>query len=360
MLRTPCLALTVAVIAVPGLGAQTPQTPPSAPQSRGVIIERVLVRVNGEILTQTQLTQRQVEELRTRGLVPDPKALQDEALRAKLAEITPDVLKEVVDELLIVQHGRELGVKFTDADFARALDSIKTRHSLDDAKLKEALAAEGLSLERLRQDFERNQIIMTVQSREIGSKITPTLEEMRQYYAANRSLFMTPTTVTIREIFFAVPAGSGGAAVPGGEAAARARVEAALARIRGGEDFAAVAKEVSESANKASGGLIGPIVLEEIDPALRQVLEKLKPGELAPLITSTRGFQIIRLEERAEPALQPFDAVRTRVESAIREIRILDEQERLLYRLRAQAVIEWKDPELQRMYETRVPSAKPE
>src|SRR5262245_1374145 len=81
-----------------------------AAQSKGVIVERVLVRVNGEIFTQTELTQRQVEALRDKNLTGP---MTDARLEQELATVTPDILVAVVDDLLLVQRGREMGVKFT-------------------------------------------------------------------------------------------------------------------------------------------------------------------------------------------------------------------------------------------------------
>ena len=103
-------------------GAPAPQTPAST------IVERVLVRVNGEIFTQSQLTNRQINVLR--DLKQTASASTN--LEAELALLTPDILVRAVDQLLIAQHGRELGITFTDAQFKSAIDNIKKQNNLDD------------------------------------------------------------------------------------------------------------------------------------------------------------------------------------------------------------------------------------
>src|SRR5262245_8968233 len=80
-------------------------------QSKSTIIERVLVRVNGEIYTQTQLTQQQTDALRARN--QQPRRVPDAELLKLLNEITPDLLVNAVDEMLISQHGKEIGAKFS-------------------------------------------------------------------------------------------------------------------------------------------------------------------------------------------------------------------------------------------------------
>src|SRR5690606_11899269 len=102
-----------------------------------------------------------------------------------IAEITPDLLVTAVDELLLVQQGREMGIVFSDEQFQAALDNIKERNQLDDAGLDAVLKQEGITREDLRQRFEQQYLIQGVQQREIGPSMTITLEEQRQYYQRN-------------------------------------------------------------------------------------------------------------------------------------------------------------------------------
>jgi len=321
--------------------------------TQGVIVERVLVRVNGEIFTQSQLTMRQVETLRAR----QGDNRDDSKLQASLAEITPEVLVSAVDELLLVQRGREIGVKFTDDQFKEALDGIKKDNKLDDAALKTALAQEGLTLEELREQMERTFLIRAVQQREIGPSMSITQEEERQYYAKHTSEFMTPLTVTLREILVQVATtaqkGQNLFSVAD-DSTAKARLEAARARAVAGEDFIKLVTEVSESATKSNGGLIGPVNVEDLTPALREALASLQPGGITLPLRGPRGYQIFKLETRSTQELRSFDSVRQDVERAIRDERLDPETEKMKVRLRTQAVIEWKDDGFKQMYEKRL------
>jgi peptidyl-prolyl cis-trans isomerase SurA len=326
--------------------------PPSAPGSDGsTIVERVLVRVNGEIFTQSQLTQRQIDALR--AMERDPSM----TLEQQVEEITPDLLVEAVDELLLVQQGRELGITFSDQQFQTALENIKKSNGLDDAGLDRVLEQEGLTREQLRQRFEQQFIIQGVQRSEIGPSMTITLEEQRQYYKAHADQFMTPDQVTLRELLIAVPTrmenGKEVFAVAD-ETAARTEIEALRARLVAGEDFDAIAKEHSDSATQASGGLVGPVNVADLSTDLQNLVNQLEPGEVSDPVRVARGFQIFKVEARSRPELRPFDEVRREIENAIRNERIGPETEKLLTRLRAQAVIEWKDETLKALYEARL------
>src|SRR5688572_32831653 len=83
---------------------------------RAEIIEQVLVKVNGDIITKTDLETRQIAALRERLNSPvDAAALKnDEALKKALLDVTPDLLVTAIDELLLTQLGREKGYKLQD------------------------------------------------------------------------------------------------------------------------------------------------------------------------------------------------------------------------------------------------------
>jgi peptidyl-prolyl cis-trans isomerase SurA len=332
--------------------APTPSAIPVAGNPNSTIIERVLVRVNGEILTQSQLTSRQIAMLRE-----SDRPVTEETLESRLAEVTPDVLVRSVDDLLQVQHGRELGFTFSQAQFQTAIDNIKSRNKLDDQQLAEALRQEGLTMEELRQNLESQFFIQGVEQREIGPSMTITLEEQRQYYKRNPEKFMTPLTVTIRELLINVPTTTqSGKEVfsVADDNAAKARIEELRAKALAGEDFAAIVSASSDSGTRSGGGLIGPVNVDDLSPTLKEILAKLEPGGISEPLRTARGYQVFKLEQRSTPALRPFDEVRRDIEGGIRLERLEPERQKLLSRLRAQAVIEWKDDTLKQIYEKRV------
>jgi peptidyl-prolyl cis-trans isomerase SurA len=346
-----CSTKLAAVLVLAGLvmpvAAQEASTP------KGSIVERVLVRVNGEIFTQSQLTTRQVGALR--DMEKDKR--DDTKLESTVAEITPDLLVSAVDELLLVQRGREMGVKFTDDQFKEALDSIKKDNKLDDAGFKAALTQEGLTLEELRQQLEKTFLIRAVQQREIGPSMSITQEEQRQYYDKHKADFMTPLTVTLREILVNVSTttqkGQSIFAVSD-DSSSKAKIDAIRTRAVAGEDFVKLVSETSESSTKSSGGMIGPVNVEDLTPALKDALGSLQPGGITLPLRGPRGYQIFKLEARSTQELRPFTAVRSEIERAIRDDRIDPETEKMLARLRKQAVIEWKDDGFKQMYEKRL------
>jgi len=324
------------------------------------IIERVLVKVNGDIFTQTELEERQTAAIRARmgvDLKPDMVNNNDE-LKKAVDEVTPQLLVDAIDELLLMQMGKEKGYHLSDDQFKSWLDNLRKEQNLqDDAKFAQALKQEGMSIDELRKNVEKQFMVGQVQREEVGSKLSITEEEARQYYLAHREAFATPATVTLREILIEVPPTTqGGQSMMSvaKEDEAEKRAAAVRARIAAGEDFGKVAAEVSAAASKANGGLIGPINLAEVSPALQQTLEKMKPGDMTPLIRATKGFQILKLETLKPSAIPPFDSVRDIVADKVHDARQQTEVRKFMSRVRGQAIIEWKNDELKKMYEKQV------
>jgi parvulin-like peptidyl-prolyl isomerase len=332
------------------------------------ILEQVLVKVNGDILTKTDLEAKQIAALRGQmSSAVDAEALKnDETLKRMLGEVTPRILVETIDEMLLLQMAKEKGYRVTDQQFKEWVADIRKGQGLDDdQKFQAALKSEGLTMDDLRKNFEKQVMIYRVQSDEVGAKLQITEEEARQYYLAHQQEFVEPATVTLREIFIETPAsvqgGQQGVNV-GQDDAQAARAEAVHKRLVAGEDFATVAGEVSTSASKSSGGLIGTMQMSQLSQPLQEVLSKMQAGEITDPIRTARGFQILKVDGITTPTVQPFDSVRDVAADELFASRQGAEVQKFLARLRSQAIIVWKNDELKKAYEQALataPSAQP-
>jgi len=347
------LALLLVLAAPPGAAARAESSRTAARE----ILEQVLVKVNGDIITKTELEQRQIAELRRRmNQQVDADALKtDEQLKKALAEITPQILVDTIDELLMVQMGKDKGYQLKDEQFREWLEKMRKDQNLEDeAKFQMALKQESMTIADLRKNVERQFMIGQVQREEVGAKLQITEEEARQYYLAHKSEFAEPATVTLREILLEVPTatkgGQAGVNVAQDDETAQ-KAAAVRARVVGGEDFAKVAAEVSASPSKANGGLVGPINQSELSAQLQQLLLKMKPGDITEPLRTARGFQILKLESTKPTTTPAFDSVRDVVADRVHEVRQQTEVRKFLARVRSEAIIEWKNDELKKAYE---------
>jgi peptidyl-prolyl cis-trans isomerase SurA len=321
---------------------------------RGDIIEQILVKVNGEIFTKSDLEQRQIAALRQKGQAIDLKSeLGNEQLRKALDEITPRIMVDAVDEMLIVQRGKELGYRLEDARFKDILESIKKENKMEsEEQFQAALKAENMTIADLRRNLERQMIQQRVQQNEVLGKVGVTDDDARKYYETHLNEFTTPPTVTLREILIASGADAKGLLNVAADEAAKEKADAIRARVTtGGENFEKLAAEVSDSPSKANAGLIGPLSVSDISPELRKLIEAMKPGDVSEIIRTARGYQILKLETITPTATLPLDQAREQISQRVFTDKRQAEFQKYLQKLRSQAIIEWKNEDVRKAFE---------
>jgi parvulin-like peptidyl-prolyl isomerase len=327
-----------------------------ASAARAEIIEQILVKVNGEIFTKSDLEQRQVAALRQKGqpidLKSDPNNLQ---LRKALDEITPQLIVDAVDEMLIVQRGKELGYKLSDEQFKSVVDNIRKENKIEnDEQFQAALKAENMTIADLRRNLERSMIVQRVQQNEVMSKIGVTDDEAKAYYEAHMNEFTTAPTVTLREILVATPADPKGINVGADDAAIEKAQEIRRRVTAGGENFEKLAGEISDSPSKANGGLIGPLSVNDIAPDLRKLIEKMKPGDVSEPIRVARGYQLLKLETITATQVMTLEQAREQISERVFTDKRKAEFQKYVQKLRTQAIIEWKNPEIHKAFDEGV------
>jgi peptidyl-prolyl cis-trans isomerase SurA len=320
---------------------------------RAEIIEQILVKVNGDIFTKSDLEQRQIAALRQKGnpidLKSDPNNVQ---LRKALDEVTPQIMVEAIDEMLVVQRGKELGYTLSDTQFKSVVDNIRKENKIEtDEQFQAALKAENLSMADLRRNLERSMIAQKVQQNEVLSKIGVTDDEARKYYEAHLKEFTTPPTVTLREILVAV-GGDAKVMNVAAEEAGKSRAEEIRKRVTtGGENFEKLAGEISDSPSKANAGLIGPLSVNDLSPELRKLVESMKAGDVSEPVRTTRGYQLLKLESITPTQTMTLEQARDQISEHVFTDKRKAEFQKYLQKLRAQAIIEWKNEDVKKAFE---------
>jgi peptidyl-prolyl cis-trans isomerase SurA len=320
------------------------------------ILEQVLVKVNGEIITKTDLEARQIAALRQKN--PNLRPESDAALRKALSEVTPEVILDAVDELLMVQRGKELGYTMTTERFNSIVENIKKENKIEtDEQLQAALKQENMTMADLRRQLERTMMIQQVQQSEVMSKLQVTDTEMKTYYEAHKDEFGTVPSVTLREITINVPTTAQGINVAQDDAA-KAKAEEVRAKIVAGEAFARLASDYSDSGSKANGGLVGPLQRTDLSDELQKAISGLKTGGVTPVLRTTRGYQIIKIENLQETTTKSYEEAKSEVADKIANGKRQGEYLKFIEKLRAEAIIDWKNDEIKKAYEVGLKNAE--
>jgi parvulin-like peptidyl-prolyl isomerase len=189
-----------------------------------------------------------------------------------------------------------------------------------------------------------------VQQNEVLAKISVTEDEAHAYYDAHKNEFTTPSELMLREILVAVATTDRGVNVAQDDAA-KAKADDIRHRLLAGEPFARLAGEVSDATSKGNGGLIGPVKIDELAPALQTMLAKMTVGDVSEVIRTQRGYQILTLESRTETKVKTFDEGRQDISDRIADEKRRGETQKYLEKLRAGATITWHNDELKKAYE---------
>ncbi len=276
-----------AQLQVRGVGAApAPQVLIRGPSYNGDFIVAV---VNSELVTAAEVEQR-IERMRSLA------ARGGQALPAT-DQLRQHALESLIEERVLLTYARDSGMRVDDNELDRAVQSIAAQNKLTLPQLRERLRSEGLDYSRFRANLRDQILLERVREREVGQRTRVTDAEIDKYLAERNAGSARDVELNIAQILVPVPEGAGAETV----AQRQARAEAALARVRGGEDFAAVARELSEDANRASGGEIGLRPAARLPDAFVEQVRALQPGQVAPaVLRSGAGFHVLKLVERRD------------------------------------------------------------
>jgi peptidyl-prolyl cis-trans isomerase SurA len=235
--------------------------------------------------------------------------------------------------------------------FNNIVENIKKENKIEsDEALQAALKQEGMTMADLRRQLERTMLVQRVQQTEIMQKLQVTDTEMKAYYEAHKNEFTTVPQITLREITVAVPVTKQGVNVAQDDEA-KAKAEEVRAKIVAGEPFARLAADYSDSGSKANGGLVGPLSKSDLSDELQKAIAGMKTGDVTPVLRTPRGYQIIKIETLQDTTIKPYDEARNEIADKIANEKRQGEFQKFIARLRAEAIIDWKNDEIKKAYE---------
>ena len=249
----------------------------------------IVAVVNSELVTAYEVEQRVArsrEELRRSSAREPPND-----------ELRTQVVDGLIDDRVLVTYARDSGVKVDEAELDRAVNSVAANNRMTLAELRKRLAADGLEFARFRSNLRDQIMVERVREREVHQRIRVTDSDIDRYLEQKKSTAAAAIELNLAQILVTVPEGASDAVV----AERKARIDAALARVRAGADFGTVAREVSEDGNRANGGVIGLRPASRLPDLFVEQSRDLKAGEVSAVpFRSSGGFHVLKVIERRE------------------------------------------------------------
>ena len=329
------------------------------------VVEEIIARVNNSIITRSDYA-------RSREQLKDEIKQQDAGSADKtFAEKERDVLRDLIDQQLLLEKGKDLGIT-ADTDLIKKLDEMRKQMNLDSMEeLEKAAQSQGISYEDFKQNL-RNQIItQKVIGQEVGSHLNITKEEEQKFYEAHKGDMEQPEQVRLSEILVAVqkpapkvatdpataaaapkdsaknadpaPADGTAPASPSEDellAAAQAKADGLVEQIKKGTPFDEVAKKSSDGPSAAQGGDLGLFKRGTLSKELEDRTFAMKTGEVTDVIRTKQGFVILKVTEHQMAGIPPFKQIEPRIQDALYYDKLQPALRVYLKKLREEAYID--------------------
>jgi peptidyl-prolyl cis-trans isomerase SurA len=293
------------------------------------VVERIIARVNTEIITQRQYER---EKANLRDKLTQESSGPD--LDARFKEESKNLLRDLIDQSLMVQKAKDLDIN-VETDLIKRLDNIRQEAkmaNLDD--LQKEVEHQGVVWEDFKEQIRRKILMEEVIGRQVGSRIMTSQEEARKFYEAHKNEFQSAGMIHLAEILI-----SNEKYKPD---EAEKRAKAALAEVKAGQRFGDVVKKYSDGPLDQAGD-IGLMKTGSVAPAIADAVAKLEPNDTTELIQAKNGYLILKLLERFSPGIPKFEEVEQRVDEALYNQKMQPQLRTFLVQLRKDSYI-WKAP----------------
>jgi peptidyl-prolyl cis-trans isomerase SurA len=304
--------------------------PKPANSDGGKTIEEIIARVNNEIITRSEYEKAR-ESAEEEARSDCQNRCTPEQLQAEVENRRKNALRDLIDQSLLVQRGKDMGIT-VEPDVIKRLDQIRLENKFGSMEeLEKAVSSQGTNWEDFKNNIRNGILTQRVISSEVGSHITVTDDEISKYYEAHKKEFIRPEQVALREIEVSTQGKT-----PEEITELKKKAETALKRVKDGEDFGEIAKRLSDGSTKNQGGFLGIYKRGELSKELEDIVFKMKRNELTDVMETKQGFLVLQVLEHYDEGEQSLDKVRNeinerlyseRMEPALREyLKTLREQ----------------------------------
>ncbi len=299
------------------------------------VFEEIICRVNNDIITKSEYEEAvTLLKLRTQS----QQKLSGEALAQAVREGEKDLLKNMIEERLLVQKAVELGMA-ADTDVIKYLDRLRSENNLPSIEaLEQAMRGQGINPAEFRKRIKEQSLKEQVLGREVYYRIQVSTAEIKTFYEANRDKFDRPEQVRLQEILIASNGND-----PSEVEQRRKKAEEVLQKARGGELFGDLVAQYSEGPAAKMRGDLGffgrGMLLKEVE----DMVFSLRRGQITGIVEGQGGFRIFKVIEKNTAGIQPLDMVKDQIREKLVQDKAVPAVRKYMEVLRRQSYIRLKE-----------------
>jgi peptidyl-prolyl cis-trans isomerase SurA len=321
----------------PGTAAPEPAKKPAEvkkpAEGAAKTVEEIIARVNNEIITRSELDKARVAAEEDAKQECQGKCTPEQ-LRADIEDRQKNTLRDLIDQSLLVQRGKDMGVN-VEPEVIKRLDQLRQQNKIDSMEdLEKAVTAQGTNWEDFKNNIRNGLLTQRVIGSEVGSHITIGKEEIAKYYEEHKKEFVRPEQVALREIEVSTE-GKKDTELPD----LKKKAETALKRVKDGEDFGEIAKRFSDSTTAKQSGFLGVYKRGELSKELEEIVFKMKKNELTDVMDTKQGYLVLQVLERYEAGEQPLTKVENEIMDHLYSQRMEPAMRQYLKTLREQSYV---------------------
>jgi peptidyl-prolyl cis-trans isomerase SurA len=312
------------------------------------IVDEIIARVDDQIITRSDMEkakQTSQEELKQRF----PSEWQ-----AKWDAAQKDTLRDLIDQQLLLEHGKDLGIT-GETDVVKRLNQLRQQMglaSIDD--LEKEAQKQGVSYEDFKEQIRIGAVTQQVIGQEVGAKIHITNEDIQDWYSKHQKELEGPEEVALSEIMVSTqpPAPADDKDKdkqspplpedPAKVAEAQTKANQLLEQLHKGAKFDELAKKSSDGPTASQGGSLGSFKRGELAKDLESQTFSLKTGETTGVIRTKQGFIILKVTAHRDAGIPPVKEISEHIREAIYTERLEPAARVFLTKLRDQAYIDIK------------------
>jgi peptidyl-prolyl cis-trans isomerase SurA len=275
-------------------------------QAKAAVVEEIIARVNNDIITQSdyQHADMQLKD----EIAHDCQNCLPDKLAAEYKDQQKDLLRGLIDQSLMVQRAKDMGIS-VESDLVKRLDDVRKQNNMNSIEeLEKAVEGSGLPWEDYKTQIRNGMLTQEVIRREVGSHINIPNEEVKTYYDAHSQEFTRPEQVVLTEIFLSTEGKS-----PEEMESVQKKTEDLRNRVVKGDDFNEIAKRYSEGSTAKDGGDLGTFQRGQLSPQLEAIVFKMEKNQITDVIQTKTGFEVLKVENHFQAGLQPLDKVENEV-----------------------------------------------
>ena len=270
--------------------------------------------VNGERIELKEFEMKLAEEAAL--------AKGEEPLKAEqYARLKEEALSRLIEERVMLQRARALLITVGEAELDARIEEIRKDYA--DGSFDALFSSDTMSFSTWKKALLKRMLLEKVVAADVNVKVQVTETEAEGYYQANRKRYAADRRVRAVQIVVRD----------------RDRAEAILKRLKAGEEFDKVAREVSIGPEAEKGGDLGFFEQGVMPEAIDRLVFSLPVGKLSGVVQSPYGFHIFKVLGREEGGGRKFAEAKERVISDLRKIKEAEAYERWLEGLKERASV---------------------